>query len=74
MKKKSDYIIVVLFLIFIYGMAIANFRIEDKSYSVRRGAYYQISVPHIDGYTREMQEVFGKADADTTIDLIYTEE
>lgn len=48
--------------------------IEDKSYPVRRGAYYQISVPHIDGYTREMQEVFGKADADTTIDLIYTEE
>lgn len=47
---------------------------EDKSYPVRRGAYYQISVPHIDGYTGEMQEVFGKADADTTIDLIYTEE
>lgn len=47
---------------------------EDKSYFVRKGAYYQISVPHIDGYTREMQEVFGKADADTTIDLIYTEE
>ena len=48
--------------------------IEDKSYLVRKGAYYQISVPHIDGYTREMQEVFGKADTDTTIDLIYTEE
>lgn len=47
---------------------------EDESYFVRKGAYYQISVPHIDGYTREMQEVFGKADADTTIDLIYTEE
>lgn len=47
---------------------------EDESYSVRKGAYYQISVPHIDGYTREMQEVFGRADADTTIDLIYTEE
>lgn len=33
MKKKSDYIIVVLFLVFIYGIAIANFLKEDKSYS-----------------------------------------
>lgn len=33
MKKKSDYIIVVLFLIFIYGIAFANFFAKDKNYS-----------------------------------------
>lgn len=33
MKKKSDYIIVMFFLIFIYGIAFANIFTKDRSYS-----------------------------------------
>lgn len=32
-KKKSDYIIVVLFLIFIYGITLANLIVKDKEFS-----------------------------------------
>ena len=32
-KKKSDYIIVMFFLIFIYGIAFANIFTKDRSYS-----------------------------------------
>lgn len=32
-KKKSDYIIVVFFVIFIYGIVVANFWKKDKTYS-----------------------------------------
>ena len=47
---------------------------EDDEYQVRKGSYYQISVPHIDGYIRTKTELFGTSDTDTTIDLIYMEE
>lgn len=48
--------------------------LEDKCYYVRKGSCYQITAPHIDGYTRTMGETFGIASGDTTIDLIYMEE
>jgi hypothetical protein len=48
--------------------------LEDKCYYVRKGSCYQITAPHIDGYTRTMGEAFGIASGDTTIDLIYMEE
>ncbi len=33
MNKKSDYVIVVLFLIFMYGITLANFLIKDREFS-----------------------------------------
>lgn len=33
MRKKSGYVIVVCFLIFIYGIVFANFFVKDKNYS-----------------------------------------
>ncbi len=46
---------------------------EPKTYNVRRGSKYQIVVPHIDGYTRTQERVFGVASGDEQINLIYKE-
>ena len=47
---------------------------EPKAYQVRRGSKYQMVVPHIDGYTRTQESVFGVASNNDVINLIYKED
>ena len=46
---------------------------EARVESVRKGSKYLIVAPHIDGYTRVSSEVYGVADENTAIELIYKE-
>lgn len=45
----------------------------SREHNVRKGSKYLIIAPHIDGYTRVSTEVYGVADEDTTIELLYKE-
>ena len=47
---------------------------EPKAYQVRRGSKYQMVVPHIDGYTRIQESVFGVASNNDVINLTYKED
>ena len=47
---------------------------DPRVQEIRKGSKYLIVAPHIDGYTRISSEVYGVADENTTIELIYKEE
>ncbi|MBQ8545632.1 MAG: MucBP domain-containing protein [Clostridia bacterium] len=47
---------------------------DPKMHSVRLGSKYLIVAPHIDGYKRVSTEVYGVADSDTVVDLLYHKE
>lgn len=47
---------------------------EPRVQEIRKGSKYLIVAPHINGYTRISSEVYGVADENTTIELIYKEE
>ena len=45
----------------------------ERTQRARKGSKYLVIAPHIDGYTRVSSEVYGVADDNTTIELIYKE-
>lgn len=68
-ETKEDTVKITIKYINEVGEEIATL----KEHNVRKASKYLIIAPHIEGYTRVSTEVYGVADEDTTIELLYKE-